>query len=96
MNLANLLKPIVLTALVSLGGAALFGAGGLILVWGAWTVARTRVELCAGGFRYARSNQVAVPWRDIRCSALKWLIAITRSPEAITALYARLNGRSSL
>jgi hypothetical protein len=53
------------TPLKRLGLGALFGAGGAVLVVYALSIARTRVELCADGFRHIRASVVEVPWDDI-------------------------------
>jgi hypothetical protein len=51
------------TPLERFGVVALFGLGGAILLYYAWKVGGTRVELCDRGFRY--SGKV-VRWSEVR------------------------------
>jgi hypothetical protein len=47
------------------GLGALFLFGGVALLGYAWTIARTRIELCDDGFRHVRSSEITVRWREV-------------------------------
>ena len=48
-----------------LGGAALFGVGGVILCWDTWRTARTRVEIGDRGLRHISSVIRVARWEEI-------------------------------